>query len=108
MTRRLPNCAGCGKPLARAKTRTVMTFHAVVGIPTIGVCFGDPPEDQARCMRSVPPLHGPNKSALAPVLRMVAARGPGRVSLTYQPSLGREITLDEACADAERMDGRTA
>lgn len=84
----------------------VSSFGAVRGIPMIGTCWGDDPADPGKCMDTVPPLHGPNKVQLAPVLRMIAARGPGRVSLTYHPSLGREVTLDEACASADELEDK--
>ena len=106
MTRRLPNCAGCGKPLAHAPARCVHTFGAVRGVPMIGTCWNSDPEDPAKCMRTVPALHGPGKVPLAPVLRIIAARGEGRVSLTYHPSLGREVSLDEACASADEVEAK--
>jgi hypothetical protein len=102
MSRRLPNCAGCGKPMAKAKARCIQTFTGVKGSPVIGTCWGTDKENPGRCMDSVPALHGPAKVALAPVLRMIAARGPGRVLL-----IGK-ATLDEACADAARLDAQRA
>lgn len=102
MTRRLPMCANCGKPLARAKARCIHVFTGVKGSPAIGTCWGTIKEDPGRCMDSVPPLHGPNKKPLGPVLRMIDARGPGRVML-----LGR-VTLEEAVADAVRIEAGKA
>jgi len=93
-------------PLAKAKGRMVSTFGAVRGVPMIGTCWDTDPANPGKCMDTVPTLHGPNKVPLAPVLRMIAARGEGRVSLTYQPSLGREVTLDEACASADELEGK--
>lgn len=84
--------------MAKAKARCIHEFTGVKGSPAIGTCWGTDKENPGRCMDSVPPLHGPAKVALAPVLRMIDARGPGRVML-----LGR-TTLDEACADAERRE----
>lgn len=106
MTRRLPNCAGCGMPLSKAKARMVSTFGAVRGVPMIGTCWDTDPANPGKCMDTVPTLHGPGKVPLATVLRMIAARGPGRVSLTHKPSLGREVTLDEACASADELEGK--
>lgn len=104
MTRRLPNCAGCGKPLGKSKGRMIHTFNPIRGVPMIGVCWDNADGDAEGCERTIPVLFGPHRVPLAPVLRMIAARGPGRVTLTYHKSLGREVSLDEACASAEARD----
>ena len=86
--------------MAKAKAQCVQTFTGVRGSPMIGTCWGTDKECPSRCMDSDPPMMGPAKVALAPALRMIAARGPGRVMLRGK------ITLDEACADAERIDAK--
>jgi hypothetical protein len=91
MSRMLPLCAGCGKPLNRGGPRCIQTWGAVRGQPMIGDCDGP------ACRLSIPRMHGPGRSPLAPALRMIDARGPGRVRL-----IGG-VTIDEACASAEAI-----
>jgi len=40
----------------------------------------------------------------ASLLARIAKRGPGRLSLTHQPSLEREVSLQEAMASAAEVE----
>lgn len=90
MSRRLPTCAGCGRSLANAKERITHELTAVRGKPCIGACWD--------C--HLPTIVGPNRIAIAPVLRELYALDPSRVTL-----LGR-VTIEEACESAAALDAK--
>lgn len=95
MSRRLPNCVECGKPLAKVKGRIVNEFNGVRGKPMFGHCWNP---DGDNCAAKAPRLHGFGRAKLSGVLRVYAARGENRVSLT------KGVSLEQACADADRID----
>lgn len=97
MSRRLPNCAGCGTPLATEKERVLYLLQDVAGKPYFGTC--------RKCHETV---RGPwGKRAPRPYsreLREIDQRGPGRLSLTYRPSLRRHWSLEEACTSSDSLE----
>jgi hypothetical protein len=95
MSRKLPLCVECGKPLAGAKARIVNEFNGVKGRPMFGHCWNPDGDD---CAAKAPKLHGFGKAKLSDALRAFSAKGANRIALT------KGVTLEQACADADRID----
>lgn len=63
----------------------------------IGTCWGSLKENPGQCMDSIlGNIHRP----LSDILRMIAARGPGRVMLL------KGYTLGQACSSADALDAK--
>lgn len=103
MSRRLPNCVSCGRPLAKLGGRMVNSYHAVRGVPTFGfckICMMSGKAEQTGLFTH----EQQHAMPLASLLARVAERGSDRLSLTHRPSQGRKVTLAEAMASAAEVE----
>ncbi len=96
MTARIPLCAKCGAKTNRTTGRVLEQWCGVKGRPRVCTCWN--------CNDGIPwPMVdgvGNLKAPLAPILREINSRGPGRV-LTF-----RGVSFNDMVADCERMDAK--